>query len=143
MTDEFARPRARPAAVVEPVITRAKPAAPSRAAQQLLATVADALADDRREKLACCRVIARLLAADGALDEPERTFLAATLERHGLSAADQEHVLAPGGSLDDELADVGPAARAELLRYLEAAAALDGRLAPEEAAILERVRTAT
>ncbi|HET6585654.1 MAG TPA: hypothetical protein VFG69_19480, partial [Nannocystaceae bacterium] len=116
---------------------------PSRAAQQLLATLADALADDRREKLACCRVIARLLAADGALDETERSFLATTMERHGLSVADRERVLAPQGSVDDELAEIAPAARAELLRYLEAAAALDGRLAPEEAAILERVRSAT
>ena len=49
-------------------------------------------------------------------------------------------MLAPGGSLDEDLAAIGPAARVELVHYLEAAAALDGRLAPEEAAILARVR---
>lgn len=128
------------AIVVEPVVVRAPPRPPTRAALQLLETVADALADDRREKLACCRVIARLLAADGALDDTERAFLDTTMQRHGLDAADRERVLAGGGDLDQDLAAVGPAARAELVRYLEAAAALDGRLAPEEAAILERVR---
>jgi hypothetical protein len=131
-------PRDRP--VVEPIVVRQKPRAPSRAALDLLATVADALADDRAEKLACCRVIARLLAADGALDATERAFLDETMQRHGLGASECDQVLSPTGTLEDDLAAVGPDAREELMRYLEAAAALDGRLAPEEAAILERVR---
>jgi hypothetical protein len=128
------------AIVVEPVVVRAAARPPNGAALRLLETVADALADDRREKIACCRVIVRLLAADGALDDTERAFLDTTMQRHGLDAGDRDRVLAGGGDLDLDLAAVGPAARAELLRYLEAAAALDGRLAPEEAAILDRVR---
>jgi uncharacterized tellurite resistance protein B-like protein len=132
--------RPRPAAVVEPVIVRATPRSPSGAASRLLAELADALADDREEKLACCRVIARLLAADGPIDEAERSFLESTMQRHGLATADLERVLAPASTIDDDLAAIGAAARLELVRYLEAAAALDGRLAPEEAAILDRVR---
>jgi uncharacterized tellurite resistance protein B-like protein len=132
--------RPRPAVAVEPVIVRAASRAPSGAASRLLAEVADALADDRDEKFACCRVIARLLAADGAICDTERAFLESTMSRHGLATSDLERVLAPTGTLDDDLAAIGPSARTELVRYLEAAAALDGRLAPEEAAILARVR---
>jgi len=142
---EWARAAVQPASpLVQPVIVRAAPRRPTGAAARLLAEVADALADDREEKIACCRVIARLLAADGAIDDTERAFLASTMQRHGLATSDLERVLervlAGAGTLDDDLAAIGPSARTELVRYLEAAAALDGRLAPEEAAILERVR---
>jgi len=131
-------PRPRGAIVVEPVVERAAPRGPSSDARRMLATLTDALQDDRREKIAVCRVIARLLVSDGPLDAAEQAFLAASLERHGLGPGDLGSIEA--GSLDDDLRAIPAAGRAELLRYLESAAALDDTLAPEEAAILDRVR---
>lgn len=126
--------RERPAIVVE----RAPPRGPSTAARRVLATLTDALQDDRREKIAVCRILCRLLRCDGPLDDAEQRFLTSSLERHGLVLADLGSL--DEGSLDDDLREVPAAGRAELLRYLEAAAALDDTLAPEEAAILDRVR---
>ncbi|MBC8070894.1 MAG: TerB family tellurite resistance protein [Deltaproteobacteria bacterium] len=111
-----------------------------------------ALRDDREEKVLCCRILMRLLVADGTLDPRERTLLEATMERHGLDGEHRARIWAeldPSAELAtaaraeplDTLLDRLPAtALAELEQYLEWGAWADGQVVPAEQAILETVR---
>jgi Tellurite resistance protein TerB len=113
-----------------------------------------ALRDDREEKLLCCRILVRLLVADGALDPREHALLTATMQRHGLDEEGRTRVWAEidpaqvGAAVDAARAEplerlldrLPPTALTELLQYLEWGAWADGQLVPAETAILEVVR---
>jgi hypothetical protein len=106
-----------------------------------------ALRDDRDEKVLCCRILLRLLVADGSLDDRERVLLEATMDRHGLDGPTRAWIWAEldpaarAETLEQLLDRLHPDALHELLQYLEWGAWADGQVVPAEAAILQAVRT--
>jgi tellurite resistance protein TerB len=111
-----------------------------------------ALRDDREEKVLCCRILMRLLIADGSLDPRERTLLETTMERHGLDGEHRARIWAEldpaadtvagarAESLDALLDRLPVTALAELEQYLEWGAWADGQVVQAEQAILDTVR---
>jgi len=115
-----------------------------------------ALRDDRSEKVLCCRILLRMLVADGSLDPREQALLEATMQRHGLDGATRARVWAELGDpaaltdptlvaaraepLDTLLDRLPHEALRELLQYLEWGAWADGQLVAAEVAILQTVQ---
>ena len=96
------------------------------------------------ERVARCRLVAGLIAADGQFRPEERFFLERTMRRFGLSEAEQEEALE--GLTSDDAAEVAArlpeADRRALMTDLATAAAVDGHLHTAEEQFLERVAEA-
>lgn len=93
---------------------------------------------DATEASAVLKVLLAVAAADGIVDDEERSTLEAVAYRAGVEADDD-----PDVDLDAELRRIrSPAARQLTLRASFAIAAVDGRCSPEEHAILLRVHAA-
>lgn len=86
-------------------------------------------------------LIANVLAADGMITPDERTFLQAALARLRLSAEERVVVddLARIDEAEAAVAALSEAERREFVDTLLTAASADGRLAPLEAAAVQRI----
>lgn len=123
-----------------------------------LAAIEEVLRDDRREKYLACRVLMRLLVADGVLKARERTMLEATMDRccldlatRGAIWAESLLLLSPGSvadptvhaaaaqSLDALLDGIAPAGLEELLVHLHHGAWADGEAVAAEQGVIARV----
>ena len=120
----------------------------------VFSAIEGALRDDHEEKVLCCRILLRLLVADGWVDDRERALLEATMDRHGIDGdtrariwaeldpqvVDPSIVVARAEPLEQLLDRLPRDALSELLQYLEWGAWADGQLVPAEIAILQTVR---
>jgi uncharacterized tellurite resistance protein B-like protein len=94
--------------------------------------------------MAKCLVVSKVLVADGIMTDDERGFLAALMDRLGLTADERRRVV----ELEDlEEADrvVGALSadeRREVVELLVDAASADGKLSPHELTAVQRVSTA-
>jgi len=91
--------------------------------------------------VAYCHVIASVLAADGIMEETERTFLDQTMTSLGLSDEDRQAVIHFEGA-DEAEATVKklPTQTKEQLRDdLLAATLADGKISPHESAMVKRL----
>lgn len=101
-------------------------------------------ASDERNIL-YCQIVAQLLIADAAVTDAEREFLERLMNRFGFEPAQKQAVFNGvdiGQPIDDKLARLDPASRAQLLAELEAAAAVDGEIDESELEIIDDVRRA-
>lgn len=133
-------------------------AADPRLRAAALAAIEEVLRDDRREKYLACRVLMRLMVADGELEARERTMLEATMDRccldlatRGAIWAESLLLLSPGSVADatvhaaaaqplDALLDgIAPAGLEELLVHLHHGAWADGEAVAAEQGIIARV----
>jgi uncharacterized tellurite resistance protein B-like protein len=90
------------------------------------------------EQAKVIELIEAVIAADGVVVEEERAFLRRVMERFGLSAEDRaDHVVASDpGRTTLTLRALAPDAQMRVMALLVDAAVADGRVAPEERALL-------
>lgn len=112
---------------------------PSTQRARALAVLNATFDEDRREKIVYCVLIRRVLLADGVLSPIELVFLAQVMDRYALTVEDRRAVEVDARSIAELTASLADDARAELVRTLEAAAWVDGRLSPEEDAVLDDI----
>ncbi len=116
-----------------PVSDRSTPRA------RALAALTEAFDEDRREKIVYCSLIHRILVADGVLSPVEKVFLAQVMDRYALTIEDRRAVEADARPIAELVESLAVEGRAELVRHLEAAAWVDGRLSPEEDTVLAEI----
>ena len=100
---------------------------------------------DKAQDRTFCEIVAQLVIADAAVTDEERAFLERLMDRFGFDDDDRRAVFGAvdnGQPIDDRLARLDDAAKAELLAELEEAAAVDGEIGRGEAEIIEEVRAA-
>lgn len=100
---------------------------------------------DKHQATIFCQIVAQLLIADAKVTDEERDFLERLMDRFGFDAADRQAVFNGvdiGDPVDSRVASLTPDLRAGLVAELEAAATIDGDVAPGERAVLEDVRRA-
>ncbi len=100
---------------------------------------------DKLQDRLFCEIVAQLIIADAAVTDEERAFLERLMDRLDFDADDRRAVFGAvdiGQPIDDRLARLDQAHRAELLVELEHAASVDGEVGRGEAEILEEVRRA-
>ena len=100
---------------------------------------------DKAQDRLFCEIVAQLVIADAAVTDEERAFLERLMDRFGFEADDRRAVFGAvdiGQPIDDRLARLPEALRAELLAELEGAAVVDGEVGRGEAEIIEEVRRA-
>ena len=100
---------------------------------------------DKAQDRLFCEIVAQLVIADAAVTDEERAFLERLMDRFGFEADDRRAVFGAvdiGQPIDDRLARLPDALRAELLAELEGAAVVDGEVGRGEAEIIEEVRRA-
>ena len=94
--------------------------------------------------MARCLVVSKVLVADGIMTDDERAFLAALMDRLGLTEDERRGVVELEG-LDEADRIVGALSadeRREIVELLVDAASADGRLSPHELAAVQRVSAA-
>lgn len=88
---------------------------------------------EQREKVV--QLIEAVIAADGVIAESERQFLQRVIERFGLADRDRIALSAPGHCVAT-LRSLPPDVQAGVMGLLVEAAVADGRISPEERAML-------
>lgn len=99
--------------------------------------------DDRAR--AFCEIVAQLIISDAAITDSERHFLERLMDRFGLDDVGKKAVIDSvdiGEPIAPRLERLDRDERRALLAELEAAAAVDGEIAPGETEIIEEVRRA-
>jgi uncharacterized tellurite resistance protein B-like protein len=94
--------------------------------------------------MARCLVVSKVLVADGIMTDDERAFLAALMDRLGLTDDERRRVVELE-DLDEADRLVGALSvdeRREIVGLLVDAASADGRLSPHELAAVQRVSAA-
>jgi len=93
---------------------------------------------DIEERSKVCDLIEAVVAADGVVSDAEREFLRKVVERFGLSeAARADRVMTSDlGRTTSTLRTLPPDAQAKVMALLVEAAVADGRIEPEERALL-------
>jgi uncharacterized tellurite resistance protein B-like protein len=93
---------------------------------------------DIEERSKVCDLIEAVVAADGVVSEAERAFLRKVVERFGLSTADRADRIMTSdlGRTTTTLRTLPPDAQARVMALLVEAAVADGRIEPEERALL-------
>lgn len=100
---------------------------------------------DKPTQLLFCEIVAQLLIADAAVTDDEREFLARLMDRFALTDDERQAVINRvniGEPVGERVDRLPLPARQALLVELEAAANVDGELAPGERAIIHDVRQA-
>lgn len=94
--------------------------------------------------MARCLVVSKVLVADGIMTDDERGFLAALMDRLGLTDDERRRVVELE-DLDEADRIVGALSadeRREIVELLVDAASADGKLSPHELAAVQRVSAA-
>ena len=93
------------------------------------------------DPVASCLLIAKVLVADGIMAEPERAFLARSMESLGLTDEEQRQVRLLDGFDEAEqiVATRTTADKQALVDRLLEAALVDGKLSPHETATIARL----
>lgn len=96
------------------------------------------------ERVAHCHLIARVLAADGIMEDQERAFLERAMAKMGLSDDERDQVMHFEGTegAEEALAAMPEADRRKVVDDLVAAALIDGKLSPHETEIVKNVTKA-
>lgn len=100
---------------------------------------------DKAQDRLLCEIVAQLVISDGAVTDEEHAFLRRLMDRFGFEDADRQAVFGAvdiGQPIEQRLAGLDHAAKAELLTELEAAAQVDGEVGRGEAEIIDEVRAA-
>lgn len=100
---------------------------------------------DKAQDLLFCEIVAQLIIADAAVTDDERAFLERLMDRFDLEPSDRTAVFGAvdiGQPIDDRLARLDQAHRADLLTELQAAAEVDGEIGRGEQEIIDEVRRA-
>ena len=94
--------------------------------------------------MAKCLVVSKVLVADGIMTDEERGFLAAMMDRLGLTPDEQRRVVDLEGmeEADRIVAGLSADERRAIVELLVDAASADGRLSPHEMAAVKRVTAA-
>jgi uncharacterized tellurite resistance protein B-like protein len=92
-------------------------------------------ADDRRKVV---ELVETMISADGVVTDEERQFLRRVIERFGLSAEERDDRLVPSdpGRTTRTLRELPDEVKVRVMALLVDAAVVDGRVAPEEHALL-------
>ena len=93
---------------------------------------------DIEERAKVCDLIEAVIAADGVIADEERDFLQRVVDRFGLSEADRADrvVMSDLGRTTSTLRTLGPDVQTRVMALLVEAAVVDGRVVPEERALL-------
>jgi len=93
---------------------------------------------DIEERLKVVGLIAAVIAADGVVSDDEREFLRRVVERFGIGDEDRANGVAASapGLATATLRALPPDVQARVMALLVEAAVVDGRVAPEERALL-------
>ncbi len=100
---------------------------------------------DVERNLIYCQIVAQLLIADTVVTDAEREFLERVMDRFGLDRQQKQAVFDGvdiGQPIAANLARLDADSRAQLVRELETAAAIDGEIAESELVIIDDVRRA-
>jgi uncharacterized tellurite resistance protein B-like protein len=94
--------------------------------------------------VAKCLLVSKVLVADGMMHDEEREFLAAMMERLGLTPDEQKRVINLEGldAAEPIVTNLPEDERREIVELLVDAASADGRLSPHEMATVKRVSKA-
>jgi uncharacterized tellurite resistance protein B-like protein len=94
--------------------------------------------------VAKCLLVSKVLVADGMMHDEEREFLAAMMERLGLTPDEQKRVINLEGldAAEPIVTNLAEDERREIVELLVDAASADGRLSPHEMATVKRVSKA-
>ena len=94
--------------------------------------------------MAKCLVVSKVLVADGIMTDEERGFLAAMMDRLGLTPDEQRRVveLEEMEEADRIVGALSADERRAIVELLVDAASADGRLSPHEMAAVKRVTAA-
>jgi uncharacterized tellurite resistance protein B-like protein len=94
--------------------------------------------------VAKCLLVSKVLVADGMMHDEEREFLAAMMERLGLTPDEQKRVINLEGldAAEPIVTNLSEDERREIVELLVDAASVDGRLSPHEMATVKRVSKA-
>jgi uncharacterized membrane protein YebE (DUF533 family) len=92
-------------------------------------------ADDRRKVV---ELVETMISADGVVTDEERQFLRRVVERFGLSAEERDDRLVPSdpGRATRTLRELPDEVKVRVMALLVDAAVVDGKVAPEEHALL-------
>lgn len=90
------------------------------------------------ERAKVCELIEAVIAADGVIAAEEREFLRRVVERFGLPAVDgaDRVVTSDPGRATSTLRTLAPDVQSRVMALLVEAAVIDGRVVPEERALL-------
>ena len=93
---------------------------------------------DIEERAKVCDLIEAVIAADGVIADEERDFLQRVVDRFGLSEADRADrvVMSDLGRATSTLRTLGSDVQTRVMALLVEAAVVDGRVVPEERALL-------
>ena len=96
------------------------------------------------ERVACCHLIASILAADGIMTDSERDFLAGAMARAGLSESERDQVTHFEGAEGavEAARQLPEERRRELIDDLLNASLVDGRLSPLETKLVAQITEA-
>jgi uncharacterized tellurite resistance protein B-like protein len=96
------------------------------------------------ERVAYCHLVARVLAADGIMEEAERSFLEKAMAALGLDAAERDAVVHFEGAAgaEDAMRALPEERRRALVEDLVDAAFADGKLSRHESAIVKAITSA-
>lgn len=103
------------------------------------------VAEAKDENHLFCEIVAVLLIADAQVTDEERVFLDRLMDHFEFTAEDKQSVFNSvniGESVEGRLRQLPLERRAELLKHLEEAAAVDGEIGRPEQEILDEVRGA-
>jgi len=97
---------------------------------------------DRNDQIQICKVIAQAIMADAQITDEEHEFLTKLMDRYELDEAERKDVM--NRNMDDDPAAMareigGLESKDELLGELLEAISADGKVAPQEKALLETV----
>src|SRR5579864_6576357 len=91
---------------------------------------------DLGERYKVCRLIEAIIRADGVVGDDERAFLQRIVERFGLPTYEWESTEINFGATTATLRTLPPDAATRVMALLVEAAVIDGRVDPEEHALL-------
>ncbi len=93
---------------------------------------------DAQERAKVIELIEAMIAADGVVTDEERQFLRKVVERLGLADEERSDRLVPSdpGRATRTLRELSPDLQAKVMALLVEAAVVDGKVAPEEHALL-------
>lgn len=96
------------------------------------------------ERILYVQILAQMSIADGVLEDEERSYLDRIMDSLGMEASERRAALG-GVSIDspveERVEQLGPEARATLLREVEKALGAEGEVSRAEAYFLERVKS--
>ncbi len=93
---------------------------------------------DVEERAKVCELIEAVIAADGVIADEERDFLQRVVDRFGLSESDRADrvVMSDLGRTTATLRTLAPDVQTRVMALLVEAAVVDGKVVPEERALL-------